>query len=297
MYLIGVSCCLRRCLSQVFQGYMLTSAVGYSGVLFALAVVEAFHTTEAMRSVFGLFSVPAKLHPFLLLILLQIIIRNISFFGHLSGIIFGLICVTGCNHIFLLSNGKKVETEITLLRISRGVSADGFQALDDSAFALWLSRYQSFVRYSGKSYATTSPQNSFDGFFAVFSYVLTGIGNFVHAVCYVIGCGGCVDGLSRFCRSFYLKMSNLMSGIVINVNPPSTVEMFGGVSHRLVRDPPTNRDYEAVPVEDEFRSNIEKGLPSEHDNNVNKAGTSKQSVVAPNVVSSGKEHGDPIQYL
>lgn len=48
------------------------SAVGYSGVLFCYAVIEANHTVESTRSVFGLFDVPAKLMPFVLLVLIQV---------------------------------------------------------------------------------------------------------------------------------------------------------------------------------------------------------------------------------
>ena len=49
-----------------------SSAVGYSGVLFTYAVVEAHHTTETTRSLFGIVNVPAKLMPFVLLVLLQV---------------------------------------------------------------------------------------------------------------------------------------------------------------------------------------------------------------------------------
>jgi hypothetical protein len=53
-------------------GELNTSAVGYSGVLFSYALVEAFHSTETSRSVFGFFSVPTKAYPFILLALIQV---------------------------------------------------------------------------------------------------------------------------------------------------------------------------------------------------------------------------------
>lgn len=87
--------------------FMFSSGVGFSGVLFTYAVIEAFHTTETTRSVFGLFSVPAKVYPFILLILLQIIIPGISFLGHVSGCIVGLLVVSGAMDICLPSAGKK----------------------------------------------------------------------------------------------------------------------------------------------------------------------------------------------
>jgi hypothetical protein len=53
-------------------GALNTSAVGYSGVLFAYALVEAFHSPDTSRSVFGMFNVPTKAYPFILLVLIQV---------------------------------------------------------------------------------------------------------------------------------------------------------------------------------------------------------------------------------
>lgn len=53
-------------------GAMNTTAVGYSGVLFAYALAEAFHAPEPTRSVFGLLDVPTKSYPFILLVLIQV---------------------------------------------------------------------------------------------------------------------------------------------------------------------------------------------------------------------------------
>ena len=39
------------------------SAVGYSGVLFTYALLETYHSQVDTRSIFGFFSVPAKLYP------------------------------------------------------------------------------------------------------------------------------------------------------------------------------------------------------------------------------------------
>ena len=53
-------------------GELNTSAVGYSGVLFGYALIDAFHSAETSRSVFGMFSVPTKAYPFILLALIQV---------------------------------------------------------------------------------------------------------------------------------------------------------------------------------------------------------------------------------
>lgn len=70
-------------------------AVGFSGVLFTLAVEEASLSPNPTRSVFGLFRVPTRLYPWVLLVLLQLAIPNISFLGHLSGLLVGVLHVGG----------------------------------------------------------------------------------------------------------------------------------------------------------------------------------------------------------
>lgn len=65
------------------------SAVGFSGVLFALAVDESSLSPAPSRSVFGLFSVPTRLYPWVLMVLLQVLIPGVSFIGHLAGVLVG----------------------------------------------------------------------------------------------------------------------------------------------------------------------------------------------------------------
>lgn len=81
------------------------SAVGYSGVLFAYAVIETHHSNVTHRSVFGLFRVPARIYPWVLLIVLQVLIPGISFLGHLSGILIGAMLVYGALNFLLPSVG------------------------------------------------------------------------------------------------------------------------------------------------------------------------------------------------
>jgi len=65
-------------------GELNTSAVGYSGVLFSYALIDAFHSVETSRSVFGMFSVPTKAYPFILLALIQV--RDLCFV-HMKGLV------------------------------------------------------------------------------------------------------------------------------------------------------------------------------------------------------------------
>lgn len=62
-------------------------AVGISGVLFALIVVQLKHAETV--SFFGLFTLPARVYPFFLLVVLSLLSPGLSFLGHLSGIAVG----------------------------------------------------------------------------------------------------------------------------------------------------------------------------------------------------------------
>lgn len=119
--------CIFRLLSYALHNpsELRTMGVGFSGVLFSYAIIESFHTLESSRSVFGLFSVPARIYPFILLVILQVseesvfmhfcnsrfydifqvMIPGISFIGHLSGVLVGVLCVTGALKVCLPSTG------------------------------------------------------------------------------------------------------------------------------------------------------------------------------------------------
>ena len=70
-------------------------AVGYSGVLFSYAVLESYSVDVRDRSVFGFFNVPATVYPWVLLIIMSLIMPNVSFLGHLSGILVGFLAMSG----------------------------------------------------------------------------------------------------------------------------------------------------------------------------------------------------------
>ena len=97
IYVIG--CGLLYILMSVFLSWvwnprsLFQGAVGFSGVLFAMAVDETSLSPFPTRSIFGLFNVPTKIYPWVLMIILQIVIPGVSFLGHLAGIIIGMIHV------------------------------------------------------------------------------------------------------------------------------------------------------------------------------------------------------------
>jgi hypothetical protein len=82
-------------LAGLYAGFAAQCAVGASGVIFALLVVETHAAGGAMRSVFGLFSVPARLYPLALVALWQLLVPQASLIGHLAGLAAGQAHVAG----------------------------------------------------------------------------------------------------------------------------------------------------------------------------------------------------------
>ncbi|KAH7661610.1 Rhomboid protease protein [Dioscorea alata] len=70
-------------------------AIGFSGILFSFIVIETSLSGAQSRSVFGLFNVPSKLYPFILLVLIQLLATNVSLLGHLCGILSGFAYTYG----------------------------------------------------------------------------------------------------------------------------------------------------------------------------------------------------------
>lgn len=69
-------------LALVWSKYYLTqSAAGFSGVIFAMAVDESSLSSAPTRSIFGLFSVPTRLYPWVLMLLIQLVMPNASLVG------------------------------------------------------------------------------------------------------------------------------------------------------------------------------------------------------------------------
>lgn len=86
------------CLSVLVLGdlsYLTQPSVGFSGVLFALVVLEIRQSNQATRTLFGAVLVPARAYPWLLLVALQVMIPRVSFLGHLSGIAVGTVQASG----------------------------------------------------------------------------------------------------------------------------------------------------------------------------------------------------------
>ncbi|KAJ7971382.1 rhomboid-like protein 15 [Quillaja saponaria] len=78
-----------------YEYLMNECAIGFSGILFSMIVIETSLSGAQSRSVFGLFNVPAKWYAFILLVVFQLLMTNVSLLGHLCGILSGFAYTYG----------------------------------------------------------------------------------------------------------------------------------------------------------------------------------------------------------
>lgn len=78
-----------------YEYLMNECAIGFSGILFSMIVIETSLSGAQSRSVFGLFNVPAKWYAWILLIVFQLLMTNVSLLGHLCGILSGFAYTYG----------------------------------------------------------------------------------------------------------------------------------------------------------------------------------------------------------
>jgi rhomboid domain-containing protein 1 len=91
--------------------WLAVSAVGFSGVLFALAVLQSTYCADGERSVFGLVAVPARYYPWVLMAVIQVMLPGVSLLGHLAGILVGWALTRGARARLLpsLAWARRVE--------------------------------------------------------------------------------------------------------------------------------------------------------------------------------------------
>lgn len=91
MYLI-----LARLAGEIDERFETQCAVGFSGVLFALKMLTTYFDSNDSHYIMGLpILIPARYAVWAELILIQILVPNVSFLGHLAGALVGLAYVMG----------------------------------------------------------------------------------------------------------------------------------------------------------------------------------------------------------
>jgi len=86
-------------------------SAGLSGIIFSILVVDVSSSIEPTHSVFGLFSVPTFIYPWVLLVTMSILLPDVSFVGHLCGIISGYLYTFGIFNFIIPSYEKIARLE------------------------------------------------------------------------------------------------------------------------------------------------------------------------------------------
>lgn len=109
-----------------FETWMYQHAIGFSGILFHLSVLES-RLHSGPRSLFGFFSVASWMYPWVLLVVLQLIMPNLSFLGHLAGILNGTLEYFGALDVLYVGDPFLVHLE-SLPQMRKFVELDAFVA-------------------------------------------------------------------------------------------------------------------------------------------------------------------------
>jgi len=102
-------------------------SLGFSGVLFHLLVLESTGrpNTSQSQSIFGILHIPAKYYPWFMLVAIQFLMPNISFVGHLSGVLCGTL-QSGGHLRFIMPGIQLLRTTEDSQRLRRIISLPSF---------------------------------------------------------------------------------------------------------------------------------------------------------------------------
>lgn len=100
-------------------------AIGFSGVLFALFVIEVNVDVNSEEvNVIPIFGsqvrIPKRVQPWIMILVVQVLLPNVSFVGHLSGALVGLFVCQGFGKLVFPSRGVLVKMD-SWLACTRGV--------------------------------------------------------------------------------------------------------------------------------------------------------------------------------
>jgi len=81
-------------------------SAGLSGIIFSILVVDVSSSLEPTQNVLGLFMVPTAIYPWVLLVMMSVIMPDVSFVGHLCGIVSGYLYSFGLLNFIVPSYEK-----------------------------------------------------------------------------------------------------------------------------------------------------------------------------------------------
>ena len=174
--------------------FMQMSGVGFSGVLFMYAVLEAYHTRAESQSFFGMCNVPARMFPFVLLVVIQLLMPGISWCGHVSGVIVGLLAVYGVLEKLVLP------------------SLEFCQWLEDLSALKCMTSSNHYIRCDGMSNTWAVSSSAAGGLLSSLCgslcLGLEYIKHIVNTVLFIIGCP--VDSIGTKCAAISSSVRNLV---------------------------------------------------------------------------------------
>ena len=106
---IGISWLLSQLFGYKHLWYQ--HAVGFSGVVFHVIVLDAHSSPNQSFTIFWLVTVPGYVYPWALLVLVQLILPNVSFLGHLCGVLTGTFQAYGYLDYLLVSESVLIRIE------------------------------------------------------------------------------------------------------------------------------------------------------------------------------------------
>lgn len=142
-------------LSEIMDdgSYRMTCAVGFSGVIFALKVLVTHYSPSGTQYVMGFIPVPSKYIFWAELVLIQLITPNVSFVGHLAGILVGLFYTKGPLKVFMDSFLQSSE--------HRRFYGGGYSTASDNNY--YGSRYNTRYRNDHYSSYRNDDYNNYTG--------------------------------------------------------------------------------------------------------------------------------------
>lgn len=145
-----------------------------------------------------MFNVPARIYPFVLLILLQVLIPGISFLGHLSGILIGIVISIGAASYLLPSQ----ET---------------LQKIESYSFLSRIVSQSNYVRVTNRSFAATSSSGMSMGatIYFGFMFVISHVCNLFGLIGHIIGCP--VDYISSSCSKFWTGLITSIESLITRI--------------------------------------------------------------------------------